>query len=104
MSWHGSLRSANSYTFKTLDVDSKQLQVQAVQSGLVSPSARSDFQMTLGDLKRNTRYALIVQAFNKKGPGPSSDEIVAQTLEFGEHLDRASAFAGSFRFSRAIPS
>lgn len=73
-------RQTNTYTFKTIEVNGKG------QSALVSPTnGRSDFQATLTELKRNTRYGIIVQAFNKKGPGPSSDEIVAQTLEFGKN-------------------
>ncbi|GLG97376.1 Protein sidekick [Gryllus bimaculatus] len=35
----------------------------------------------LDDLKKFCKYGLVVQAFNSRGPGPLSKEIVAQTLE-----------------------
>lgn len=63
------------YTFKTIEVTDKMFQ---------SSKGHGDFHATLSDLKRNARYAIIVQAFNRKGPGPTSEEIVAQTAEFGE--------------------
>ncbi|GIY53243.1 contactin-1 [Caerostris darwini] len=34
------------------------------------------------DLNKNTKYKVIVQAFNNKGAGPPSDEAQVQTLEF----------------------
>lgn len=38
----------------------------------------------LTDLKKYRKYGVVIQAFNEKGPGPMSAEIVAQTLEDGE--------------------
>ncbi|XP_021925400.1 Down syndrome cell adhesion molecule-like protein Dscam2 isoform X4 [Zootermopsis nevadensis] len=35
----------------------------------------------LTDLKKYRKYGVVIQAFNEKGPGPMSAEIVAQTLE-----------------------
>ncbi|KAG8228350.1 hypothetical protein J437_LFUL006801 [Ladona fulva] len=35
----------------------------------------------LTGLKKFRKYGIVVQAFNEKGPGPMSNEIVAQTLE-----------------------
>ncbi|KAG8193109.1 hypothetical protein JTE90_013867 [Oedothorax gibbosus] len=32
-------------------------------------------------LRRNTKYSVVVQAFNSKGAGPPSDEVVVETLE-----------------------
>nr|XP_042911062.1 Down syndrome cell adhesion molecule-like [Parasteatoda tepidariorum] len=32
-------------------------------------------------LRRNTKYSVVVQAFNSKGAGPPSDDVVVQTLE-----------------------
>ena len=37
-------------------------------------------EVTLTNLKRDTKYAVIVQAFNGKGSGPQSVEVVGQTL------------------------
>ena len=38
----------------------------------------------LMDLKKFRKYGIVIQAFNEKGPGPLSSEIVAQTLEDGK--------------------
>lgn len=38
----------------------------------------------LQGLKKYRKYGVVVQAFNEKGPGPMSQEEVAQTLEDGE--------------------
>lgn len=37
----------------------------------------------LTNLRRLTRYAVIVQAYNNAGAGPRSDEVEATTLEAG---------------------
>ncbi|XP_023212047.1 Down syndrome cell adhesion molecule-like protein Dscam2, partial [Centruroides sculpturatus] len=34
------------------------------------------------NLKRATKYRIVVQAFNDRGAGPHSDEVIVQTLEF----------------------
>ncbi|XP_023234043.1 Down syndrome cell adhesion molecule homolog [Centruroides sculpturatus] len=36
----------------------------------------------LSNLRRHTKYSIIVQAFNSKGTGPKSEEVIAQTLEY----------------------
>ncbi|XP_049268474.1 LOW QUALITY PROTEIN: Down syndrome cell adhesion molecule-like protein Dscam2 [Rhipicephalus sanguineus] len=38
-------------------------------------------QCELTDLRRSTRYSVVVQAFNAKGAGPASQEVFAQTLD-----------------------
>ena len=35
-------------------------------------------------LKKLSRYFIVIQAYNKKGAGPLSDQIQVQTFEFGE--------------------
>ncbi|KAH9415976.1 hypothetical protein DERP_000471, partial [Dermatophagoides pteronyssinus] len=37
----------------------------------------------ISELKRASRYEIIVQAFNSKGAGPSSEPVHVKTLEFG---------------------
>ena len=37
----------------------------------------------LTDLKKYRKYGVVIQAFNEKGPGPMSSEVVAKTLEDG---------------------
>lgn len=62
--------SHNSFIFKTLTLDKSQ-------------SNQLDFNFVLLDLKRNTKYGIVVEAFNKKGSGNKTQETFAQTLEFG---------------------
>jgi len=37
-------------------------------------------EVKITDLRRATKYSVIVQAFNAKGPGPQSDEVVGETM------------------------
>nr|XP_027204712.1 Down syndrome cell adhesion molecule-like protein 1 homolog [Dermatophagoides pteronyssinus] len=37
-------------------------------------------EIKINDLRRATKYLIIVQAFNRIGPGPQSEEIVGETL------------------------
>ena len=37
-------------------------------------------EINITDLRRATKYVIIVQAFNRIGPGPQSEEIVGETL------------------------
>ena len=78
--------SGYAYSFKTISLSFEE--------------ESKDFNVTLTDLKRNTRYGIIVQAFNRKGPGPNSEEVIAQTPEFGEYLchSRDKLFFSSFLF------
>jgi len=39
--------------------------------------------LTLTNLKKFHKYGVVVQAFNEKGPGPLSTEVVVQTFEDG---------------------
>ncbi|XP_070391735.1 cell adhesion molecule Dscam1-like isoform X3 [Dermacentor albipictus] len=48
---------------------------------LESSPASSLQQCELTDLRRKTRYSVVVQAFNAKGAGPVSEEVHSQTLE-----------------------
>jgi hypothetical protein len=41
-------------------------------------------QFRLDGLKKYCKYGLVVQAFNGRGSGPMSSEVVAQTLEDGK--------------------
>ncbi|KAH7969647.1 hypothetical protein HPB52_020808 [Rhipicephalus sanguineus] len=50
---------------------------------LESAPASTLQQCELTDLRRNTRYSVVVQAFNAKGAGPVSEEVHSQTLEIG---------------------
>ncbi|XP_075543760.1 cell adhesion molecule Dscam1-like [Dermacentor variabilis] len=55
----------DSFAYKTLESSANSLQQQC----------------ELADLRRNTRYSVVVQAFNAKGAGPASEEVFSQTLE-----------------------
>lgn len=41
--------------------------------------------LVLDNLKKFTQYGVVVQASNSAGTGPSSTEVLATTLEDGEH-------------------
>ncbi|XP_075543789.1 cell adhesion molecule Dscam1-like [Dermacentor variabilis] len=56
--------SGESFVYKTIDV----------LDGFVP-------EISINNLKRSTKYSVIVQAFNGKGAGPPSTEITAQTFE-----------------------
>lgn len=43
-----------------------------------------DSEVRLSGLEKFTKYSVIVQAFNSRGDGPSSDPVIVQTLEDGE--------------------
>lgn len=44
----------------------------------------NNYDFLLEGLKKYTRYSIIVQAFNKVGPGPLSEPHTSQTLEDGK--------------------
>ncbi|KAG8199384.1 hypothetical protein JTE90_000253 [Oedothorax gibbosus] len=58
-------KSGGQYLFKTLKV-TEEFENECVLSNLLS----------------STEYNIVVQAFNEKGPGPQSDEMVAETTKF----------------------
>ncbi|CAL1270596.1 unnamed protein product [Larinioides sclopetarius] len=58
-------RNSDQYAYKTLETS---------LGGLL--------ECEITDLNKNTKYKVIVQAFNNKGAGPPSDEAQVQTLEF----------------------
>jgi hypothetical protein len=43
-------------------------------------------QFNLDGLKKYCKYGLVVQAFNARGSGPMSSEVIAQTLEDGQYF------------------
>jgi Down syndrome cell adhesion protein len=61
-------RSAYDFAYKTVETKSDDNREESCQ---------------INDLRKLTRYIVIVQAYNKKGAGPPSEPIEAQTLEFG---------------------
>lgn len=44
----------------------------------------SNFEYTIAGLERNTEYTILIQCFNKKGAGPTSDPVVFKTFASGE--------------------
>jgi hypothetical protein len=73
-------RSSNNlsptYTFRTIELTDKS------SSSTSNHPMKGDFHATLTDLKRNSRYGIVVQAFNRKGSGPSTEEVIVQTAEY----------------------
>nr|AWV54575.1 mDscam12 [Tetranychus urticae] len=90
-------RSPEEFSYKTIDATSPSFSYSTTLSSLPSmpspASSSSSFPSSLEDknfeescqingLRKLTRYLIIVQAYNKKGAGPPSDQIEAQTLEY----------------------
>lgn len=48
----------------------------------------SSFEYIIGGLERNTEYTILIQCFNKKGAGPTSDPVVFKTFTSGEYTRR----------------
>ena len=67
--------STNTFSYKKIETG---LAVQEQSS-----SSPNEMSMVLSDLKRNTRYGLVIKAYNRQGTGPASKEILGQTLEYG---------------------
>lgn len=44
----------------------------------------SNFEYVIGGLDRNTEYTILIQCFNKKGAGPTSDPVVFKTFMSGK--------------------
>ncbi|KAH8026826.1 hypothetical protein HPB51_025440 [Rhipicephalus microplus] len=72
--------SGESFVYKTIDV----------LDGFVP-------EISINNLKRSTKYSVIVQAFNGKGAGPPSAEITAQTFEHGEQKADICTFASVYK-------
>ena len=49
-----------------------------------SVTSGNDLEVTLTDLDKFTPYAVHVQAFNRQGAGPTSDDVITRTLEDGK--------------------
>ncbi|EFN82424.1 Down syndrome cell adhesion molecule [Harpegnathos saltator] len=68
---------AEQYTYKTVE---RRISTASVALGLARTSM-PERQHHLTNLKKYTRYSVVVQAFNALGPGPIAQEVQATTLE-----------------------
>lgn len=71
---------AEQYTYKTVE---RRISTASVALGLARTSMPGR-QHHLTNLKKYTRYSVVVQAFNALGPGPMTQEVQATTLEDGK--------------------
>ncbi|OQR66195.1 Down syndrome cell adhesion molecule-like, partial [Tropilaelaps mercedesae] len=62
--------AADQFIYKTVDID----------HNTQPTSGREEYTVT--GLKKNTKYTVVVQAFNPQGSGPSSNELVVKTYEY----------------------
>ncbi|KAG8038992.1 hypothetical protein G9C98_003299 [Cotesia typhae] len=69
--------SAEQYTYKT--VEGRPISASATLG--LARTAIPGRQCQLTNLRKFTRYSVIVQAYNALGPGPMTSEVVATTLE-----------------------
>jgi len=56
------------------------LQLRANGTTSDKTTEQQRLRVVIGDLRRSTKYAIIVQAYNSAGPGPQSDQVEAKTL------------------------
>lgn len=85
--------SSEQFTFNTMHVRSAGPEVELPGSGQDGVSGFSEnpekrrnkhYHNVVHSLRRSSKYAFIVQAFNKEGEGPYSDQIFAQTFANGK--------------------
>ncbi|KAI1289731.1 Down syndrome cell adhesion molecule-like protein Dscam2 [Halotydeus destructor] len=76
----GTGMESEAFVYKTLEIDGRTAAAKADRVGDGS-SLGSMGKTQLTGLKRFAKYAIVVQAFNSKGAGPASEEIVVQTLQ-----------------------
>ncbi|XP_048512285.1 Down syndrome cell adhesion molecule-like protein Dscam2 isoform X3 [Athalia rosae] len=69
--------AAEQYTYRTVE---GRVSIANVALGLARTSIPGR-QCQLTDLKKFTRYSIVVQAYNALGPGPVTTEVVVATLE-----------------------
>ncbi|XP_043281864.1 Down syndrome cell adhesion molecule-like protein Dscam2 isoform X2 [Venturia canescens] len=69
--------SAEQYSYQTVE---SRISTASVELGLAR-TAISGRQCQLNNLKKFTRYSIVVQAYNALGEGPLTSEVVATTLE-----------------------
>ncbi|KAH7636713.1 down syndrome cell adhesion molecule [Dermatophagoides farinae] len=65
--------------YKAVDLDEHFMFKKVVEEKSLQPSTQSK-EVKITDLRRATKYLVIVQAFNRIGPGPQSEEIIGETL------------------------
>lgn len=79
---------------------SKSVPVSASPFGHLSPSSQpapitsqvlvlQTFEFVIGALERDTEYTILIQCFNKKGAGPTSDPVVFRTFANGNESTAA---------------
>lgn len=67
-------------TFSTLNTNQQSVQQQQVV-------VISTFEYVIGGLERNTEYTILIQCFNQKGAGPTSDPVVFKTFMNGKWVN-----------------
>ena len=73
---------SDQYTYRTVE---RRISTASVALGLARTSMPGR-QYQLTNLKKFTRYSVVVQAYNVLGQGPMTPEVVATTLEDGKVL------------------
>lgn len=71
---------SDQYTYRTVE---RRISTASVALGLARMSMPGT-QYQLTNLKKFTRYSVVVQAYNVLGQGPMTPEVVATTLEDGK--------------------
>jgi len=87
--------SLDSYTYKTMHISPQEfaLSDSISESSLNNPFSRPSFtynsqsgrsyEYLIDLLHKSTKYVVIIQAFNSRGAGPSSQEVTVETFANG---------------------
>ncbi|KAK1131350.1 hypothetical protein K0M31_017637 [Melipona bicolor] len=91
---------SDQYTYRTVE---RRISTASVALGLARTSMPGR-QYQLTNLKKFTRYSVVVQAYNVLGQGPMTPEVVATTLEDGKRKLNPYGWASLLFLSRGILS
>lgn len=79
--------SSNVFSYKTVDSAANVNSVPAGEQPLSSNTGiRNQYETVITNLERLTKYVIVVKAFNRKGPGPASEELYVKTNDMGTGL------------------
>jgi len=68
----------------TKQVPSSMVANSGSKHGIPSTMIQSQFEYVINGLDRNTEYTILIQCFNRKGAGPTSDPMVFRTFASGK--------------------
>lgn len=80
------LSPVSSFTKSLLPAQRQQSDKTLQSTGQSQVVLVNQFEFVINGLERNTEYTILIQCYNKKGAGPTSDPVVFKTFANGEYL------------------